>query len=92
MAGDWNNVLDTFKEYQNYKHVNNPKAREVVESVITDLNLCDIWRDLNPDCHVTHGREQLHFNRLDLTFFLLLIQLSLLPRILISTADIGLIF
>ena len=50
MAGDRNMVLDTFKDYQNYKHVNNPKAREVAESMITDLNLCDIWRDLNSDC------------------------------------------
>ena len=50
MSGDWNMVLDTFKDYQNYKHVNNPKAREVAESMITDLNLCDIQRDLNPDC------------------------------------------
>ena len=52
MAGDWNMVLDTFKDYQNYKYVNNPKAREVFESMITDLNLCDIWRDLNSDCQV----------------------------------------
>ena len=43
-------VPDAFKDYQNNKHVNNPKAREVDESMITDLNLCDIWRDLNPDC------------------------------------------
>ena len=50
MAGDRNMVLDTFKDYQNYKHVNNAKAREVVESMITDLNLYDIWRDLNSDC------------------------------------------
>ena len=42
MAGDWNVVLDTFKDFQNYKHVNNPKAREVVEIMITDLNLRDI--------------------------------------------------
>ena len=50
MAGDWIMVLDTFKDYENYKHVNNPKAREAVESMITELSLCDIWRDLNPDC------------------------------------------
>ena len=42
-------LLDTFKDYQNYKHLNNPKANVVAESVIIDINLCDIWRDLNPD-------------------------------------------
>ena len=31
MSGDWNMVLDTFKDYQNYKYVNNPKAREVLK-------------------------------------------------------------
>ena len=37
MAGDWNMMLDTFKDYQNYNHMNNPKARGVVERIITDL-------------------------------------------------------
>ena len=42
-------VFDTFKDYQNYKHLNNPKANVVAESMIIDINLCDIWRDLNKD-------------------------------------------
>ena len=70
MAGDWNMVLDTFKDYQNYKHVNNPKAREVVESMITDLKLCDIWRDLNPDCQRYTWRRTAPFQQARLDFFL----------------------
>ena len=70
MAGDWNMVLDTFKDYQNYKHVNNPKAREVVESMITDLNLCDTWRDLNPDCQRYTWRRTVPFQQARLVFFL----------------------
>ena len=27
LAGDWNMVLDTFKDYQIYKHVNNPHSK-----------------------------------------------------------------
>ena len=69
MAGDWNMVLDTFKNCQNYKHVNNPKAREVVESMITDLNLCDIWRDLNPDCQRYTWRRTAPFQQATLDFF-----------------------
>ena len=63
-------MLGTFKDYQNYKHVNNPKAREVVESVITDLNLCDIWRDLNPDCQRYTWRRTAPFQQAKLDFFL----------------------
>ena len=70
MAGDWNMVLDIFKDYQNYKHVNNPKAREVVESMITDLNLCDIWRDLNPDCQRYTWRRIAPFQQARLDFCL----------------------
>ena len=57
MVGDWNMVLDDFTDYQNYKHVNNPKAREVAESMINELNLWDIWRDLNPDCQQYNWRR-----------------------------------
>ena len=63
-------VPHTFKDYQNYKHVNNPKAREVVESMITDLNLCDIWRDLNPDCQRYTWRRTAPFQQARLDFFL----------------------
>ena len=45
MGGDWNVVLDSSMENCNYKQVNNPLAR--VEDVILNLDLTDIWRDLN---------------------------------------------
>ena len=64
-------VLNTFKGHENYKHVNNPNAREVVESMITDLNLCDIWRDLNPDCQRYAWRRTAPFQQARLLFFLL---------------------
>ena len=47
-AGDWNLVLDPSKDYYNYKHVNNPRALEQVESLIDTFALIDIWREYNP--------------------------------------------
>ena len=70
MTGVWNMVLNTFKGHENYKHVNNPKAREFVESMITDLNLCDIWRDLNQDCQRYTWRRTAPFQQARLYFFL----------------------
>ena len=32
----------------NYKRHNNIKAQEQVENVMTDLDLLDIWREINP--------------------------------------------
>ena len=49
LAGDWNLLLDANLDAQNYKHVNNPKSKERVEDMIVNLNVTDIWRDLNPE-------------------------------------------
>lgn len=50
LTGDWNLVLDPSKDYENYKTVNNLKAQEKLLQIINDLNLCDIWREMNPEC------------------------------------------
>ena len=50
-ASDFNLVLDPSGYYYNYKHVNNPSARQTLEDLIQDMELCDIWREFNPDCH-----------------------------------------
>jgi exonuclease III len=49
MAGDWNLVLDPTKDYNNYKHINNPKAQDKVLEMSVDLQLVDVWREINPD-------------------------------------------
>ena len=49
MGGDFNLVMDTGKDYFNYKHINNPNSRRVVQEMSTELDLCDIWRELNPE-------------------------------------------
>ena len=38
MCGDWNLVLNVDKDYDNYLHINNPRAREVVINLLQDDN------------------------------------------------------
>ena len=42
LAGDFNLVLNPFKDYENYKNVNNPQAQAMVLQMIESLDLCDI--------------------------------------------------
>ena len=49
MVGDFNLVMDPKMDYYNYLHVNNPKAREKVIEIVSQLNLTDIYRELHPD-------------------------------------------
>ena len=70
-----NFFLSSFLIYQNYRHVNNPKASAVVKSMITDLNLCDIWRDLNPDCQRYTWRRTAPFQQARLDFFLVTVSI-----------------
>ena len=49
IAGDWNLVLNPALDYYNYKHVNNPKAQEKVFEMMTELELTDVWREINPE-------------------------------------------
>ena len=50
IVGDWNLVLDSQLYCYNYKHINNPKAKEVVKNMILELELTDVWRENNPQC------------------------------------------
>ena len=70
-CGDWNLVVDESNDYQNYKHVNNPKAREVVKEMMELLNLTDIWRDNNPEIKRFTWRKQNPFQQARLDYFLL---------------------
>ena len=49
MCGDFNLVLDPTKDYENYSNVNNQNSRKEVLSLISSLNLEDIWRSIHPD-------------------------------------------
>lgn len=48
IVGDWNVLINPNQDGWNYKHINNPKARETLLEMMSECNLMDIWRDLNP--------------------------------------------
>ena len=70
MCGDFNLVMDPTKDYENYSNVNNQNSRKKVSSLISSLNLEDIWRSIHPDakCFTWRKRNQRKQARLD--FFL----------------------
>ena len=70
-VGDWNLVLDPSLDYENYKHVNNPKSKEVVENMMIQLDLTDIWRENNPECRRFTWRKTSPLKQSRLDFFLL---------------------
>ena len=45
IVGDWNLLLNPEIDGHNYKHINNPNARNYVLQFINAFNLCDIWRE-----------------------------------------------
>ena len=71
VAGDWNIVLDPSLDYDNYKNVNNVKAQEAVLQLMDSLSLCDVWREMNPDCRRFTWRRSRPFQQSRLDFFLI---------------------
>ena len=49
LGGDWNMLINSKQDGKNYKNINNPKAREIVNDIILQFNLIDIWRDQHHD-------------------------------------------
>ena len=48
ICGDLNLVMDPNLDCQNYKHLNNPKARNELLHIMSTYNLKDLYRELNP--------------------------------------------
>ena len=71
MGGDWNVVLDTEKDCFNYKHINNPKARDQILENIETLHLTDIWRAFNIDENRYTWRRKSPIKQAHLDYFLI---------------------
>ena len=71
IVGDWNLVLDSQLDCYNYKHIYNPKAKEVVENMILELELTDVWRENNPQCKRYTWRKPIPLKQARLDFILL---------------------
>ena len=72
VVGDWNLVLDSQLDCCNYKHNNNPKAKEAIENMISELELTDIWRENNPQCKCYTWQKPNPLKQARLDFILLL--------------------
>ena len=59
LVGDWNLLLDPPLDGHNYKHINNPNARQEVLKMMTELNLYDVWREENGDKKAYTWRRKL---------------------------------
>ena len=58
ITGDWNLLLDPSLDGKNYKHINNPKARQQVLKMMTELKLYDVWREENGEEKVFTWRKK----------------------------------
>ena len=70
MVGDWNLVMNPSLDYYNYRNVNNVRAQETVVEMMDDLELTDIWRELNPEVLRYSWRRPTPFQQSRLDFFL----------------------
>ena len=75
IVGNRNLVLDPQLDSYNYKHINNPKAKESVENMMLELGLADIWREVNPDCKRYTWRKTKPLKQSRLDYFLLSVYL-----------------
>ena len=57
--GDWNLLLNPQIDGLNYKHINNPNARNKVLKMITELNLYDVWREENLEKRVYTWKKRI---------------------------------
>ena len=70
-CGDFNLVLNPKIDYNNYKTINNKKAREKLLDIINNRHLIDPYREEHPDLKRSTWRRKRPFQQARLDFFLL---------------------
>ena len=75
MGGDWNLVIDPDRDYYNYKHVNNPTARQQLLEILDTMQLVDVWRTFHPEEIRYTWRRKNPIKQARLDFFLVSDQL-----------------
>ena len=67
ICGDFNLVLNPDLDSCNYKHINNPRARQIVLNMMVDCDLCDLYRQFKPDqrCFTWRRKNPVKQARLD---------------------------
>lgn len=69
ICGDWNLVLDPEIDTENYRHINNPNARQEVLKFIDEDDYIDIFRFINDDKGFTWRRLNPEKKQARLDFF-----------------------
>ena len=80
LGGDFNLVMDVKKDKRGGKSTTHRNALKVIQNIRDNLDLTDIWRDLNPDGRRYAWRQNKPKIQCRLDFFL--ISVSLAGRIL----------
>ena len=73
VTGDFNLLLNPLIDGKNYKHINNPNARQNVLKMMAELDLYDVWREENVDKNIYTWRRKLQSGEIQmgrLDFFL----------------------
>ena len=71
IAGDFNLVLNPDEDLVNYININNPRAREEVLNIMIEVNLVDVWRELNLEKQQFTWRRKATHQQARLDFFLI---------------------
>ena len=71
ICGDWNLVIDPEEDTENYRHINNPNARQEVLKFLDEENYIDIYRFINDDKGFTWRRLNPEIKQARLDFFLI---------------------
>ena len=71
ICGDFNLVLNPDLDSYNYKHINNPKAREIILKMMNDYELCDVYRNLHQDTKRYTWRRKNPLKQARLDFYLI---------------------
>ena len=73
IVGDWNLLLNPEIDGYNYKHINNPQARQQVLNFMNHYSFYDVWREENQEERIFTWRRKINNNDLQmgrLDFFL----------------------
>lgn len=71
LCGDFNLVLNPSIDTENYKGISNPKARDKLLEIMSDLQLSDYFRILNPSKRVFTWRKKTPFKQGRLDYILI---------------------
>jgi len=79
ICGDWNLILNKERDTYNYRHINNPKARDRVLELINTFDLVDVWREQHLDEKRFTWRQPNPLKQARLDFFLVSPSIANIP-------------